>query len=84
MSTGKAQPRKYSCANCQGPVNNNSNNSLGTWKCNSGCPKRRVTTTRFSGSGAENMRQNTLSFTRECPQAVVVTLTPERLEDDSK
>jgi hypothetical protein len=75
--TGKAQPRTYRCGNCGGPVKSHPNNSLGTWKCEKGCPKRRVTTTRFSGSGAENTRSNTLSFTRECPQPVVVTLIPE-------
>jgi len=78
--TGKAQPRKYKCGNCQGPVKSSPNNSLGTWHCVNGCPKRRVMTTRFSGSGAENTRQNTLSFTRECPQAVVVTLTQRGVE----
>jgi hypothetical protein len=74
--SGRTQQRKYTCVSCGGPVNKTpaSELGLGTWHCQNSCKKRRFTVTRFTGSGAENMKRNQEAFPVRRAIAVKVNL----------
>jgi hypothetical protein len=78
LAAGRARPREYRCAACNGPVRK-AGTGLGTWSCLNGCPKRHYTVVRRCDSGKEAERvmgkeAPTAAFPVERPIAVKVTL----------
>jgi hypothetical protein len=79
LTKSKVQRRTYSCAGCGGKVRLNVTEfavgrGLGTWRCENGCPKRRFTVTRYTGSGAEQTKKSQEAFPVRRAIAVKVQL----------
>lgn len=79
-----AKKKKYTCAACGGPVgmrvsdmtaqtDGQKARGLGTYRCLNGCPKRRLSVTRFVGSGKENEHDRMESRSIRRPIAVRVS-----------